>query len=391
MIDLENELRSRLREKAEAAVTSADGRLPASVRTRIRRRQAGLLLAVGAAISLMIVGLLSLRTLGAPRSLTPGGGAQVAPYPTQLPDGTPAFVIARGGSGSEGWALVAYQSDRSICLELESGTAEHGACGLGESRFEPTNAQLGQGVVVFGGVSPEVSDVVARNHADQFEHAALIPLPAAFDTSIRAFVIGVDEAGGEVAAMDRDGRLVGTYPIPPAPSFAPGDFVGVLDRYGNVIGYVPFDTTPPPPGSTGNEGVWSPPGMDVDLGTIRGVAQADLTKVIPEVDRWWLTRPRPEDPDQAFRDWWSAYPVHEALPSQEAGTSPGTFAEVDGRRFSPLHVGEILGKLRQTDGACTGTVATGWDGTGREFDATLGTSDECIVFVADISPSSPTG
>lgn len=66
---------------------------------------------------------------------------------------------------------------------------------------------------------------------------------------------------------------------------------------------------------------------------------------------------------------------------------PGTFAEVDGRRFENLYVGQYLGTLPMRNGGCVGGAGGGAtrDTSGKgALSVSITTDSQCRVFVTEI-------
>jgi hypothetical protein len=62
---------------------------------------------------------------------------------------------------------------------------------------------------------------------------------------------------------------------------------------------------------------------------------------------------------------------------------PGTNAFVGNNTVGPLHVGELVGRLKKVDGTCRGSYGTG--GTSN-WSVTLYTDKQCRVYVSAITP-----
>lgn len=105
---------------------------------------------------------------------------------------------------------------------------------------------------------------------------------------------------GTVIAVDGRRRLLDRNWV--FTSSEPGRPMGVVDAFGNVIGYTPV-------------GDWAlpPPGRAARLEYIRLYLIAPLTDLLPELEGWWADRPARGAAARAVEAWWRAYPVARML------------------------------------------------------------------------------
>src|SRR5579864_7923845 len=75
---------------------------------------------------------------------------------------------------------------------------------------------------------------------------------------------------------------------------------------------------------------------------------------------------------------------HSQIPAAGPPVS-GTFATVNGRTFSPLHIGEVLGHFRKVGGGCQGSQSVGSDRSGVGIET--GFTSDCTLYVRSITPN----
>jgi hypothetical protein len=326
MSDLENQLRATLERKADEAISSAENAMPRQIVRRVRRRQARTTILAGVTLAALVLGsVIGIRTFLEPetlvRPLEPAGD------PFTVPDSPMAsFLVASGKSAGEAWELVAFEDERGPGLEVRTAGSASGTGDFtvpeqrtvevsGRSFGTPPNVEQ----LIFGVAISEAEGVRLDFHVGGRTVGRVIPLPSSFNEDLKVIVIETSAQGqGDIVLMDSEGREIAREPyISVPPPFQPGDPIHQLDHFGNAIGQIPAEkvfSPPPPPGTTEEGYVWTPPGLDAPTDDIRGTARAPLVSVRPEVREWWEGRPEEGATDEAFLDWWSAYPVTEELP-----------------------------------------------------------------------------
>lgn len=346
MSDVENELRATLERKADEAISSAENAMPSQIVRRVRRRQVRTTLLTAVTLGVLVLGsVVGVRTFFKPETvrwpLEPAG----APFTIHDPPaliGDRDFLLASGESVGEAWDLFAFEDRHGLALELR--TADGGASGAGDFTV-PEDESLEIATHLFG--TPPNADVVifgaavanaAQVRVDLTESGTtlgeVIPLPSSFQEQLKIVLIEIVRPNGEghIILSDSEGREITRQPhisppffpppmptSPPTPPFQPGDPIHQLDRFGNAVGYVPWEAAfgdpSGPPGALEEGFGWVPPGLaGVTVAEIRATARIKLTWVWPVIKDWWQTRPNPSARDEAFLEWWSAYPVTEKLP-----------------------------------------------------------------------------
>jgi hypothetical protein len=217
-------------------------------------------------------------------------------------------VLATG----EDWRLLATPASGGVCLHLDHSAGSLGLCPhLWSDPLRPPMTmdliRSGTSVqtAVFGPVPESTTVASLRLDNGAWVYGQIVRLPPDLGATFGAFVAAIPGVvAGEFVSFDDRGKpsLPGRFI---ATAHAAGG-TGVLDHYGNVVGVVPFDR----PDSLEN---WVLPAFGATSVMIRGAATVPLTKVLPQAWPWWRARPDFDTTDQAFRRWWSAYPVTEAI------------------------------------------------------------------------------
>jgi hypothetical protein len=225
-------------------------------------------------------------------------------------------TIASGEAGDATWELVASRSAGRLVLELqweegqESGGYATGAFQVPDAAdVELATHRFGEGesagTVIFGVVSRDVARIIVEIPDGPPVEVQPIDIPDAIDSEVEAFVATVMATRGTVVPQDADGFALdhvgfvsrsGALP-------EPGDLSPLSDVFGTIVGYVVV-------GDDTDFG-WSPPGpgLALPVEAYRDAARAPLVDVNQDVASWWDSRPGQGAPDDAFRDWWSAYPL----------------------------------------------------------------------------------
>ncbi|MGH2652883.1 MAG: hypothetical protein ACRDHV_00845 [Actinomycetota bacterium] len=162
------------------------------------------------------------------------------------------------------------------------------------------------GSFLFGGLPREAERVWMAVQDGRVVGGNGFPVPPSAGEDFGLYLLTVENMGpGEVVAVNSAGLLVGHAHV--STSGEAGRPVGVLDAYGNVIGYVPV-------------GDWAvpPPGRPARLADIHVYLLAPMTGVLPKVKEWWADRPGRDATVEAARSWWSAYPVGGLLPTHSS-------------------------------------------------------------------------
>jgi hypothetical protein len=220
---------------------------------------------------------------------------------------------ASEASTDEAWTFAAFPHPDGVCVEvLPEGGPPVGACPLVVPEGDQTAVvaevvqEGGLRTVLFGAVPRDT--VVIRAVLDDLTTVAgrVAAAPPGTDATYSLFALIVPNVvSGDVVAIDAAGHPIGRAGIVAVLRHPEG--IGVMDRYGNEVGYLPPDL-----GSAWLER-WSPPGPLLAPNAIRDVASLDLRPILPDVDSWWDQRPDPSAEDAAFQMWWLSYPIGGAV------------------------------------------------------------------------------
>lgn len=314
MIDLEDEVRRVLRDRADEAEPALPA-MPADVARRVRRRQTATVALTGLAAALVaLVGLLGVRLVGLPPIVQPA-----TTPPTESP-GPPSFPVepsvdmeevASGAYRGMTWTLTAGRSGEIRCFEVKTeiegtgqstGSCERDPLGQRDMLAGAHNHPDFPAVVANGLVSGKVARVLFDLDSGGRIEGTIYRIPDSMLPPLDVFIIVVPRpARGAVMALDADGNILAQHGV-----YQPLGPRGLEDVYGNVVGTIPaLDPL-------WHE--WARPGTTASLErieSIRQVARFPLRNVWPAVREWWRDRPDPDAPDGAFLDWWSSYPVEE--------------------------------------------------------------------------------
>ena len=324
MSRIEDELRNVLSAKFEEGMGVPPSAVPTQLRRRVRMRQSRGVFATALAATAVGIGVFAGIRAVQPSPALPGTGiVRPSPSTTYLRDeDVQAYVLTTDERSKNPWKVLAYATfHRGLCLAVvrEEPTQTSGSCDFTVPGERPMEASVsdpqlnGRGPrIVFGAVAPSVAEVVIRLEGGRGTIGAkLLALPRQLDAPFNAFVAKVPAGtDGIVAAIDSRGRTLASEPLgPPPPNFQPGDLIGAVDRYGNHVGYLPYEYLEP----ADAPGAWSPPGSPADVNTIRTIALSGL-KVRAGLRKWWKQRPDPSEPDAEFMRWWNSYPIHQEIP-----------------------------------------------------------------------------
>lgn len=262
----------------------------------------GIVLAVVVATmgGLALSGLVSDRPIEQPTESTPSS--------TASPVMTSEESVVAAGSG---WTVEAWVLDGGQCIEMRHWTGSSGTCAVALGpRGEPsvTVDLLGDGelqTVVYGAVPPGTAAV--RALLDNLVRVVVpVTQPVGSAEGVALFGLSVPGiAGGNLVAVDEDWYPISQRRIVVVVQTEQGR--EVFDRYGNVVGVLPFGL------SATHIAQWSPPGPLVNAEIIRGVTALPLQPGVGEIQRWWDGRPAAGEDDTVFRRWWLSYPVDRPL------------------------------------------------------------------------------
>lgn len=307
MIDVEQQLRATLHRRSADMVLSPE--MPASVRHRVRRRQAlsGLAIAVAAmavvAVSFTAVQLARPGALNLPPIGLPGDGTRL--------------LLVKGGEGEHAWALYATQAGDGIDLRLEQAVGDNPGTGAFTVPRVPIEWAVGStngtppATIIFGAVTKDAVRLRVTPEGGPASDA-VFPDISPLEAPYRVFYAIVPRGApvARLVALDAAGTVLGRESVPTSdgPAFRPNDLVGVSDAYGNTVGYALYHIL------NEGEGAFGPPGHRQPVADVRTFAGLPLRRVLPAARVWWEARPSPNDGDAAFLAWWAAYPVHHRVP-----------------------------------------------------------------------------
>jgi hypothetical protein len=213
-----NDVRQAIRRAAEVRPIPI-ANLERVRRTVERRRRRRRITAGGVAFLVAAAGLvLVVSALRSPSSIGPAGlgGSELSPTPGDDGDGVhpvgPEAVVAQGVVSGKSWALIAYESNVGLCVDLELGDGRGGGCGFDV----PEKSDLGLSVssqagvsksIIHGVVSKRVAALVVRLDGGEELDLEIIEGPSAFGVKFFAAFLPPN-AEGVVEARDDQGAVV---------------------------------------------------------------------------------------------------------------------------------------------------------------------------------------
>jgi hypothetical protein len=223
LTELEQRLSSFFHEEAERAS------LPGAMYHRVLRR-AKIRRGVTAAMAGLAVIAVSMATVMAARafqSSSPIGPANPVPSPTSSSthrdtgDGVhvtrPKVKVAEGTVAGKSWALIAYESNAGLCVDLQMSSGSGGGCGLDVPDKGDLGLNLGSQVglpktIIHGIVSRRVSTLQVRLDDGETRNVEIVEGPERFEVDFFAAflprnVTGVLEAKDHEDAVLQKERL----------------------------------------------------------------------------------------------------------------------------------------------------------------------------------------
>lgn len=191
------------------------------VRKTVRRRRARRrITAGGLAVVLASAGLaLSVYALGPAslfRTADPGESPEPSPSARGEGDGVhregPEVVVARGTASGEPWALIAYESDNGLCVEIEVEGGRGGGCGFDVPGRSDLGLNVGSqagisGSIVHGVVSQRVAILVVRLKSGERLHPEILDGPDGLDANFFALFLP-STSEGVIEARDDQGVVL---------------------------------------------------------------------------------------------------------------------------------------------------------------------------------------
>lgn len=313
MIDLEREVKEVLERQAEEATGRLEERMPDRVRGRLRRRQARTVALSGVAVAVVALGALAgARALSPTAGREPGTGLPTPLFP--IGPNPPMTVIASGEFRGLEWNYSAGRDGEIWCVNVEAAIKGHreamGSCErdpLGPRQMVATSLNTPDfpAVIVSGFVSGAVDRVAFDFDAGGRVEGIVYATPKEMNAPFDVFLILIPKehpARGLVLAIDARGEVLARHGVYETEF----EFFRLEDTDGNVVGSLP------PGNPLWHE--WIEPGSPATMENIEAIRHAatfPLRKLRPGVRPWWTSRPGPQSSDQAFLDWWAAYPLTE--------------------------------------------------------------------------------
>jgi hypothetical protein len=219
MNDIERQISAFLHE--EAHVASPSNEMYRHVRRRAKfRRMVTATVAGVAAVSLVVGGVVAAGALQSPSTTQPVAPPSESPTPADH-EGRAKTEVGQGTVSGQTWALVAYEGDSGLCVDLQVGAGTSSVCGFDV----PGQRDLGlsessqRGVsrtAIHGVVSKGVSALqVTLDDGEQID-VDIIQSPAGFNVNFFAAFLPPD-AEAVVEARDSQGSLLETLQISPLP------------------------------------------------------------------------------------------------------------------------------------------------------------------------------
>ena len=213
-----NDVRQAIRQAVQAMPTPiAD---PERVRRTVdRRKTRRRITAGGVAFLVAAAGLvLVVSALRSPSSMGPAGlgESELSPTPKDNGDGVypvgPEAMVAQGTVSGKSWALIAYESNVGLCVDLELGDGRGGGCGFDV----PEKSDLGLSVssqagvsksIIHGVVSERVAALVVRLDGGEELDLEIIEGPSTFGVNFFAGFLPPNAEGVVEARDDQDAIL----------------------------------------------------------------------------------------------------------------------------------------------------------------------------------------
>ena len=211
------------------------------------------------------------------------------------------IAVSSGMEFGARWTLGVEASKRDICVRLVYAETTTSSCGYDGRSLQVARASAGSGrTLLFGSLPGGAAKIWMKLQDGRTVSGRLFPVPGSIGTFDLYLLPLEDVHPGEVVAVNRSGSLVDSSHF--STTGEAGRPVGVVDSYGNVIGYVPI-------------GGWGlpPPGRPAPLQDVRVYLMAPLTPARPEFEDWWTSRPPQKIDSDALKMWWANYPVRRLL------------------------------------------------------------------------------
>lgn len=215
MIDLERDLRSALRERADNMPGSTEARMPPSVRRRARRRQAVTVTLGGLIVAILAVGgtVTASRIFPGPPTVRPVE-RPTQPVPTRpLPSPDEVTVVGSGVSLGHSWDLLVTHGVDGWCLGVRTEKGTGLGCDSGERRSAlEVGATTGTGLPKFvsGAISERVSSIEASTAQGDRLTLRAFDVPPELDAPFDRVFITVVPKGTSVVvtAFDENGQVI---------------------------------------------------------------------------------------------------------------------------------------------------------------------------------------
>jgi hypothetical protein len=234
---------------AEIPTPTAD---PEHVRQTVRRRRARRrITAGGLAILVATAGFaLAVYALGPTslfRTADPGESPEPSPAAKDRGDGVhrvgPEVVVAKGMASGEPWALIAYESDKGLCVEMQVAGGRGGGCGFDVPRRSDLGLSVGSqagisGSFIHGVVSKRVAILTLTLGGGERLRPEIVDGPEGFDVNF--FVLFLPSTSeGVIEARDDQGVVLDTERLRSLSELREQEFLTeeVLDEQKIVVYY----------------------------------------------------------------------------------------------------------------------------------------------------------
>jgi hypothetical protein len=236
MNDVERDISAFFHEEADSATLSAGTYERVLRRAKIRRAVTAAMAGI-AVIAVVTAGVVTAGALRSPSSIGPAGPEE-SPEPSATPrengDGVhptgPEVVVAEGTVSGQSWALIVYESNSGLCVELEVVAGRGGGCGFDVLGKDDLSVSVGSQLglpksIVHGVVSKRVAALVVKLDGGEQVDLEVIQGPRSFDVNFFVAFLPPDAEGvvvarddhGAVLQKERRGRLRSSASRRPSP------------------------------------------------------------------------------------------------------------------------------------------------------------------------------
>ncbi|MFN2587770.1 MAG: hypothetical protein ABR613_06620 [Actinomycetota bacterium] len=220
MNDIERRISALLHEEAHGAASpSHDMYRRVRHRAKVRRMVTATVTGV-AAVAVVMGGVVTAGALRSPSTTQPVASSSESPTPGDR-EGDAKTEVAGGTVSGQRWALVAYEGDGGLCVDLQVGDGTSNVCGFdvpGQHDLglnESSQREVSR-TAIHGVVSKDVFELQVTLDGGEQIDVDIIESPAGFNVNFFAAFLPPD-ADAVVEARDSQGSLLESLQISPLP------------------------------------------------------------------------------------------------------------------------------------------------------------------------------